>query len=293
MTHIALALLLAVAAPAAKPVAVVASVRGPAFVVTTEGKREPLKLFAWLPEGARLETGADAAVVIAFASGERQELGASAQATLQARALAAGTGTTVRNLTAVPPLPQVPALTGEAPPRVAAVRIRGPHVAGLYPRPGQTVLPGAAVLRFQPVAGASTYKITVEDDAGERVWAGDATSPQAGIPAGTLHAGARYVWKVQVPGTAAWGVAGFTTLTTAEEDSRKQLQAAIEAAPDAAGLSLLAEVDRQLGLLDEARRELDRALAAAPGDAALVAARAQVEAEIGGADALTGTEARE
>jgi len=160
-----------------------------------------------------------------------------------------------------------------------AIRIRAERIAGLYPRGGAATLAGATTLRFEPVAGGGKYQVEVQDRQGSVVFSTETTVPVVN-PGRVLEPGVRYDWTVRTlerVGPVATGQADFVTLTAEEARKREALRKAVEAAGDGATLALLAEVDRRLGLLIEARDELQVAVRESPGDSALAEALATLE----------------
>ena len=248
-------------------VAIVASLAGRATVRHRGEEAREVRLFDWLPSGAVVETAAASSLTLAFASGQRHELGPSATATLGATGLAASSGP-VTSLSPISPLPSLPALAPEARPgaRAAALRIRGPRIAGLYPRGEATVLPDDAVLRFGTVPGAARYRVEVEDEEGAVVFQAEVVAPSVRVSPGVLKPGARYFWAVRSLGGSrppARGAAEFGALAAGVVERRAALRQVL-GEKDTATLPLLAEIDRELGLLVEARDTFRAALAAAP-----------------------------
>jgi hypothetical protein len=270
-------------AEAPKPVAIVYSLAGEASVASPNMARRPLRLFDRLPAGATLEVGPDSHLALAFASGLRYKLGAHSHVKLGTKDLALREGI-VRPLSPVPPLLTLfPIAESDRPGlRHAAVRIRSERITGLYPRHGMTVLADEAVLHFQPVEGARGYRIEVQDDQGGIVFRVDIEAPPVKLPAGTLRAGRCYRWTVRTldrPSAIARGEAELVILSEdaarAREEARKILESET---PES--LQLLAEIDRSLGLLLEAREELQEALDRKPGDPGLRQALGEIETRL-------------
>lgn len=266
-------------AEAPEPVAIIYSLTGEASDVTSDAVRQPLRLFDRLPPGAALEVGPGSHLALAFASGLRYELGALSRVQLGTKDLALRAGP-VRRLSPVPPLLSLlPIAESDRPgPRHAAVRIRAERIKGLYPRYGMAVFADEAVLHFEPVEGARGYRIEVQDDQGWAVFRVDVESPPVQLPAGALHAGLRYRWTVRTldrPAVAR-GEADLVTLSKDAVRAREKAREVLESeTPDS--LPLLAEIDRSLGLLREAREELREALGRKPGDPGLQQALAKIE----------------
>lgn len=268
--------------PPKAPVTIVYVLTGEASQKAPGQPRQPIRLFDRLPAGAVLDVAPGAHLTLAFASGNRWALGGGARATLGATDLGSRAGD-VRRLPSVPPLPRLAPIRKDehAGRRAGAVRIRGERIKGLYPDCGATAMASATVLRFQAVEGPERYKIEVQDGKGEVVFAADTDEAEMRLPADLLHPGAPYHWSVRTMGRTlgeARGEAGFTTL---DRDTARRREALRRAAAGQGELTaLLAGLDRQLGLLAEARDELRSAVAAAPGDAALSAALAEVEQDL-------------
>jgi hypothetical protein len=264
------------------PVAIVYALSGEAFQGAPGQPRHPIVLFDQLPAGADLDVEPGARLALAFASGKCWALGGGARATLGATDLGSRAGN-VRRLPSVPPLPRLAPIRKDdhAGPRAGAVRIRGERIKGLYPGRGAKALASATVLRFRAAGGAERYRVEVQDEQGAIVVSTETTAPAVRVPAGILRPGASYHWVVRtldLPGAAARGEADFPTLDRESAWRRERLRRA--AAGRRELTALLAGIDRQLGVLAEARDELRSALAASPGDPALGAVLAAVERDL-------------
>jgi hypothetical protein len=264
-------------------VAIVARLAGRATVRNRGGEAREARLFDWLPAGAAVETAPASSLTLAFAGGQRHEMGPSATATLGPDGLAASSGP-VTALAPLPPLPSIPPLAPDARPgtRAAALRIRGPRIQGLYPRGDAAVLSDGAVLRFAPAPGAASYRVEVEDDEGVVVFRVEVAAPPVQVSPGVLEPGARYSWVVRTlrgSRPPALGAAEFVTLAAEVVERRAALRRAL-GTEDPASSSLLAEIDRELGLLVEARDTFRSALAAAPDDDRIREALLRVEAAL-------------
>jgi hypothetical protein len=160
------------------------------------------------------------------------------------------------------------------------VRIRGEGIEGIYPGRGATALASAVVLRFRNVEGARRYRIEVGDGAGTVVYSTETESTKLSLPADALRPGMSYHWSVSTmnrPGPMAQGEAEFTTLDADTARAREELRLLVEKTGSEELTALLAGVDRELGLLAEARAELQSALRAAPMDTALAEALTALE----------------
>lgn len=273
----------AMAAPhyASEPVAVVYKLAGHALVAFPAQERQPLRLFDYLPKGARIEVEPGSRLALAFVNGRRYELGEGSRITLGPDDLASRIGP-VRPLPRVPPLPKLAPIVDDDHPGsgAGAFPIRGQGIAILSPRDGAATSADATVLRFEPVDGGEKYRVEVRDQRGNLIFASEATGPVVNLPAGVLQAGTRYNWTVRTierAGPVARGDADFVTLAARIAKKREALRRAVEKAGDGALLALLADVDRNLGLLAEARDEFQKAVQYSPGDAALAANLAELE----------------
>lgn len=290
MTALTVFLILASATDPAGPeaVAVVSSLSGSASVAATPGAtKTATRLFDWLPAGAVIEVEAGSSLTLAFCNGNRYELGERTKATLTAAGVKGDSGV-VRPLDPVPPIPRAAAIASEAKPgeRSGAIRIRDQEdrIRNLYPRADSAALPEGAVLRFSPAPGASRYRVELEDETGRTVFDVETQAVTVSVPAGILKPGSRYFWKVRTldrMGPAVRGESAFATLAAEDIGRRAAVKAALEGKGDAPSLALLAEIDRRLGLLAEAREEFRAALAKSPGDDAIRRALVEIEQRLG------------
>jgi hypothetical protein len=230
--------------------------------------------------GATLEVGENARVVIVLAGGRRFELGAKARATITAAELASTSGP-ISELSRLPSLPKLAALDDsrpQGPP--GGVRVRSDVVSGLSPSHAVLSME-PTTLRFDPVKGASRYSVEVEDEAGRRVVGGETSAPEFVVAPGVLQPGATYYWRVQTVdkvGAAARGSSRFTTLSTEQMQSRDALRRTLSSQGGADSLAFLAEVDRRLGLVQEALNGFRAALREKPDDPAIQRAIRALEA---------------
>jgi hypothetical protein len=178
------------------------------------------------------------------------------------------------------PLPRIAALDGSRPKGPpGGVRIRGPIISGLHPSFAAT-LADRTVLRFNPVVGASRYSVEIENNAGQRIFTADSTTPHVTVPAGVLKPDASYYWRVQALdtfGVAPRGRSQFRTLSAADGEFREALRASLESEAGGGGLALLAEIDRRLGLYQEALDGFRAQLARTPDDLAVQRAVQRLE----------------
>lgn len=254
--------------------AVIAEVHGNAVLRPAGGEARELELFDRLGAGDRFETGPSDSVVVAFLSGERLRVGAGSRATVRDGSELDVAGT----VEPLPPVSTAPALValarGQAPgPRSGAIRVRsaglwGEAVEDLYPRDGLAVPANSAVLTFSPLVSSESYRVEVEDELGETVFAAETRFPEVVVPAGVLLPGTDYYWRVRSAGRrslAGHGEALFVTLWAEDAAAREALRREAEVEGSAHALLLLAEVDRSLGLLRDACASLNR-VAAMGGD---------------------------
>lgn len=264
-----------------EPAAIVYSLVGEASHASPGEAPRTVRLFDRLPAGATLEVGPGSRLMLAFENGRRYELGERSRVTLGPKDLASRSGP-VRPLPRVPPLPRLVPIAAQDRPgsRAGAVRIRAERIAGLYPHHGTATLAQATLLRFEPVDGDGRYRVEVQDGHGNLIFEVETTGPEVALPPGVLQPGTHYDWTVRTvdrAGPAAQGRADFVTLSARTAEAREALRDVLTREEDGASLALLAEVDRILGLLAEAREELQTARQASAGDARLAAALVDLE----------------
>lgn len=268
--------------PAGKEVAaLVSQLSGSASL--TQPTRAHLQLFDWVPAGATVSVPRGSTVTLVLSSGSRFELEGPARATVTGTALSAQSGA-IRALGAGPRLPRIAAITShhQEGRTAAAVRVRGPRIAHLYPSDGAVTRAGSTVFTFDLVDGASQYALEVEDASGTRVFQVQTAETRVAMPA-PLSPGSRYYWRVRTVGSVgaqSRGEAEFRTLAAPDEQARDALSDAMGASADPHALALLAHIDHALGLRREAREGVRAALANAPGDPALRAALRQLAARL-------------
>jgi hypothetical protein len=251
----------------AAPVAIVSTLSGVATRIDPSGGRREVRRFDWLHVGSMVETTTESTLVLVFHDGRRWTLLPASSALVRSSGIEQRLG----ELRSLPPLTPLPlGMTGSEGlgGRAAAVRIRGVQLLGLYPHDAVSTLPEATILRFTPVPAASRYHVEVEAEDGRVVFEADAIRGEITVPAVALQAGVRYHWRVRSVGLepAAYGRASFQTLVADKTIARAALRARLELEHDASSLALLAEIDRSLGLLWEAREGFRSALALSPDD---------------------------
>ena len=247
-----LALLLALPAAAAEPVAIVYSLAGEAALMAPDPR--PLRLFDRLPAGTVVEVSPGARMALVFVSGRRYELGESRVA-LGPKDFTSRIGT-VRALPRVPPLPRLlPIAKEDRPgPKAGAVRIRSEEMRDLSPD-GTAALADATILRFRPAGGAARHHLEIEDVHGAVIFRSDTETSDVQIPAGILAPGSSYHWTVTALGThgpAVRGKADFVTLSRKAAMARERWRKAVETLEDGSAEALLKAVDHGLGLISAA-----------------------------------------
>lgn len=284
MTTLALMALLAVAPRAGETkeaAALVVTASGPMSV--GEGPtRRTVRALDWLESGSVLDAGSQTAVV-ALAGGRRFELLAGARVRIAPDRLEVVTGQT-RELESVSPIPRVARLASneKAGTRSGAMRIRGRRISRLYPSGDVVTLAEATMLRFALAPGIVEYHVEIEDDEGATVFHVSTRGGEVLVARDVLQAGRRYRWSVRGGSGAglARGEAEFSTLDAQAASARQKLAASIGKSQEVGALALLAEVDRQLGLLLEARDGFARALERAPEASELRTALAEIDAHL-------------
>jgi len=250
------------------PVAIVLSLTGGASVAPPlEAKRTSLMPFDWLPPGAQIEVEPGSRLTLVLSNGNRYELVGRSKAVLTSSELRGPPGL-LKRLDPVPPMARITALAPRERPgtRSGALRLRAEaalRIAELHPRAGCTTLADRTVLSYSPIPGA-VFKVEVEEESGRTILEAETRSSSVQVSPGILRPGERYYWKVWTLGgtrPAARAEGDFRTLAAEDTERRAALKAALEEAGDVDSLALVAEIDRRLGLLLEAR-DAFRALAA-------------------------------
>lgn len=266
-------------------VAVVSEMEGQASVVSPWEGRRALKLFEWLDAGSSVRVSRDSRVVLAFSNGSRYELPAGSDATLLEGSVQNNLGT-AKTLQPFPPMPRLPAIPTAAQPgpRAGAIRIRGGlQFTQLYPRANSSVLPESTILIFSPIPESSPYHVTLENETGQTVFEIETTDTEVPIPAGIIIPGSRYYWSVATTGNKGprmQGYGEFFALTPEIIKERASLKQSLETKGDAESLALLGAVDRHLGLLLEARKEFEAALAKSNGNPAILSMIREIESQL-------------
>ena len=266
-------------------VAIVSAVAGEASITSSPGQgKNRVRLFDWIAAESVIEVAPGATVTLVFASGARYQLSATAKARIGPDSVTSSAGP-VRALDPVPPLPRFAAIAADSRSgsRSAAVRIRGATIRQMYPNSGVATMADSTVLRFAPLPDATRYLVEVHTDAGTPVLREETRSPAVAVAPHLLQPGVRYRWEVRtldrIP-QVAQGAAELITLDADTARARAALKQSLDANGDVSSQALLAEIDRTLGLLVEARDEFRAALANAPADDALRQALARVEQQL-------------
>jgi hypothetical protein len=269
-------------------VAVVRSLSGEASAVPPRSQiSSGIHAFDWLESGVRVEVHAKSTMTLILRNGRAYELGAGAKATVEKDALLVS-NPPVRELNRFPPMPQIAALPKNASDTSGAAPIRGGTIVkGLYPNHAPAIA-SHVKLSFAPVADALNYSVLIEDEMGNILLRVTTPLTIVEVSADALEPGSFYAWRVRA--FAASGVIGegsgeFVTISKDELDRRGAFAKAINAEGDAMGLALIAEVDRENGLLADACDEFEAALRLRPSDPgldhALATARAALTAARG------------
>ncbi len=246
----------AVKAAAPEPVAIVYETSGEASRLVPGRSRQPVHLLDRLAAGTAIELAAGSRLALAFLNGRRYEISGPARATLGKDDLAARSGG-VRALPSVPPLPRLAPIAEDDRPgaKAGAVRIRREEIDSLSPRDGAATLADATSLRFQTADGAARHQVEIEDARGTLIFRVVTEASAVNVPTGILASGGRYHWTVKAldrPGPVVRGEAEFVTLPRKTAEARERLRKAVEAAGNDGSRALLAAVDHDLGLTNEA-----------------------------------------
>ena len=244
----------------AQPVAVIAVSEGSATVTNAGQSPQPAHGLDWLPAGVVLEASRGSRLVVAFSNGHRYELGPGAKVSITAAGPVNHAGP-LRELEKLPPMPKLPEInlvSGAA--AMGGMRVRDMTVHLVFPHDKLSTLPDHTVLHLQPAEPGTRYKVEVVDPAGSSVYQCETTATTVTVPAGTLKPGQLYVWRVLNTSGEVLGKATFTTVSAETIASRAAFKAAVSES-DVESLVLLAAMDAQLGLCDEAHEELRASLA--------------------------------
>jgi len=277
--HPAPRLLAASAAPAqGDPVALVVWVAGKATAQNRGGREErPLVLFDKLPAGVVLSTGPGSTLRVVLRGGARYALRERSSARLDRSGLRSLAGSVDR----LTPLPAVLVLAPIAPEdepgdRFPSLIIRTQEIAGVYPRGVVNVEPAKALLHFEPVSGAPTYRIVVTDQhSGNPVYTLETQKTEVLVPGALLKPGHRYTWSVETVGrigAKAEGHGGFVTSTPEADAARAKLDQILAGEPELDGLLLKIAVDLNLGHYREVYEGLREAARRLPEDPGLARA---------------------
>lgn len=235
------------------PVAIVATIDGRAWANEPGHEKRDVRLFDWFAPETSLSTDENATVVLVFQGGTRVQVEGNSDVRITSTGAIASTGT-VRRLSPVPPLPVLsPATLAGPATRINAVRVRGGGVLRMHPDEA-TVRASAARLEFEPVREARSYRVMVEGEDASTVFEATVAQTSVDVPDGVLAPGTQYHWRVIARdplGRTSQRTVRFATLTRDQEVRRQALRDHLRGS--AADLAFLAEIDRALGLLQEAR----------------------------------------
>jgi hypothetical protein len=241
------------AAWAGSNAALIASLEG----TVTIGKSKHAASHEWIPEGAVLETAANSKALVILLNGHRYEFGGRARATVGAAQLWNTSGP-IHELAPLPPMPHPAPLAIETD-AAAVTAFRGSgDIKWSCLRTGARMLPGNSTLSFQPVEGATSYQVAVENEAGETISDDRTQGPKISM---NLPPGRRYSMRVKAwgpSGIIAQGTVEFATLSDQEVQARQSFATALSQ-PE-----LLAEIDFENKLVCEAIGELQAAVKTNP-----------------------------
>lgn len=231
------------------PVAIVARVTGEARVDQPSERR--LRLFDRLNAGETIRTAAGAEVVVVFRSGARVRIASSSHARIDAAGARRIEGA-VEPMSPVSPVPLVAPVSG-AGTTITAVRIRAGGLTVVQPTNDTATLADQTVLEVEPVA-SDDYEMEIEGPDASIAFRVRGRHTRVAVPPGVLRPGLGYRWRVVAhlaTGFESTGEGRFHTIGEQETRERARLRETLSTT-DAGHLGLLAEVDRTLGLLDEA-----------------------------------------
>jgi hypothetical protein len=251
--------------------AIVCFVEGKAWVSDPGAKEQKeIELFDWLKIGETVETGAEARLVVAFSTGDRQEVGEKTKAAVGPAGFTSVSGS-VKKLSPTPVMPKIVSLSQESKPgsRMSGIRLRGgkQEISDLYPGNGASIFADEAVLTFSHLGKAERFRVELEDELGNNILSIETTSPQVAVSPGILKSGANYYWSVRTlekDKPSAVVDAEFSTITEEEARTLRAFRSQAFQSEDATELLLLAEIDLTLGLRKEACEALQAALSLSP-----------------------------
>ncbi|MBI4913748.1 MAG: hypothetical protein HY823_13520 [Acidobacteria bacterium] len=236
------------------PLAIVCQVEGEPLLRPARGKAEPLRLFQWIPAGARLQTSGASRAVLVYADGSRFALGGESLAELRPEGLRTLRGKVAK----LDPVPMIPAMAKAplgVPGRPGGMTVRNlggppPWVRAKFPPDGGALLASSAHLSFMPVDPGGQFRIRILDASGAVVHAQEGPAREMAVPPRALEAGARYTWEVvqldtHPPRTLR---ASFRTVPAREAEVRERLRAEQARNPSPEISNLLEAMDRWLGL---------------------------------------------
>lgn len=267
-------------AAAASAAAMIARAKGDITVESPSGAREAVR-FERLAEGDVIRTGRGAEAMLVFRTGARVRLGEASRARVDGDRAIRIDGT-LEILSSVPPVPLVAPVAG-AGTTITAVRIRAGGLTLVSPVEDATTLAGSTVLEVAPAA-TDAYEVEIEGPDAAVVHRVRTREPRVVVPDGPLRPGRAYRWRVTARLATGFSLSGegrFHTLATDAADAREKLRQSLPA-DDADALALLAEVDRTLGLLEEALAGFRAARAAGAADPIVAARITEIERLRGG-----------
>lgn len=252
-------------------VAVVCFLEGKAWVSDPAQKeRNEIDLFDWVKIGAIIETDPEAKLVLAFSNGERYELSGKTRSTVGQNELVSSTGS-LKKLTQVPVMPKIASISQESRPgsKLGGIRLRSwdKFFSELYPNIGDTVIASKAVVTFEHIKGIKEYRVEIEDEWGNIIFAVETASHEVVISPGILKPGTNYYLRVRTlekGKTFTGSEVVFATLSEEDSRLRKAFKEQVDKSKDVVDLLLLAQMEIALGLRKEACETLKTALALFP-----------------------------
>lgn len=168
-------------------------------------------------------------------------------------------------------LPEVRIATGKLSRASMTMRGGGALLGKLPMYPSNTAIPDTTpTLRWEHMAGASSYRVTVSDDTNTSIWQRSTTEAQLALtPDSGLRLGNRYTWKVEPLNQTGEPVANATStgFSVVAADAARVL-ALIKPAPDASFSAwvLYAAQLQQAGATDDAQTIWQALARERPGD---------------------------
>jgi len=262
-------------AAAASAVAMIARASGDITVESRAGVRVAVR-FERMADGDVIRTERGAEAMLVFRTGARVRLGEASRARIDGEQAIRLDGT-LETLPPVPPVPLVAPVSG-AGTTITAVRIRAGGLTLVSPVDDAATLAGSTVLEFA-AAETDAYDVEVEGPDAAVVHRVRTLETRVIVPDGPLRPGTAYRWRVTARMATGFNLSGegrFHTLASDAADAREKLRQGLPAG-EADALALLAEVDRTLGLMEEALAGFRAARTAGAVDPIVAARIAELE----------------